>query len=103
MTVHVWAFYMNARRKNLTVSSIYQSTIFDKAKPAARRGRKAMDLAPRDSRAARTYRLRGVLLPGEETAVRGGTATGTPHPSISWKAAKPREHVGIMLLSEEEV
>jgi len=62
-----------------------------------------MDLVLRDSRAAKTYRLRGVLLPGEETAVRGGTETGTPHLSASREAAKPREDVGIMLLSEEEV
>ncbi len=83
--------------------SIHQSTIFDKAKPTARWGRKAMDLVLRDSQAAKTYRLRGVLLPGGETAVRGGTATGMPHLSASREVAKPGEHVEIMLLSEEEV
>jgi len=62
-----------------------------------------MDLILRDSRAAKTYRLRGVLLPGEETAVRGGTETGTPHLSTSREAENPREDVGIMLLFEEEV
>ena len=42
-------------------------------------------------------------MPGDETAVRGWTATGTPHPDASREAAKPREHVEIMLLCEEEV
>ncbi|MGO9313084.1 MAG: hypothetical protein ACLQBD_28235 [Syntrophobacteraceae bacterium] len=62
-----------------------------------------MDLILRDSRAAKTYRLRGVLLPGEETAVRGETATGTPHLSASREVVKPGEHKEIMLLFEEEV
>ena len=62
-----------------------------------------MGLVLRDSRAAITYRPRGVPLPGDETAVRGWTATGTPHPDASREAAKPREHVEIMLLCEEEV
>ncbi len=42
-------------------------------------------------------------MPGDETAVRGWTATGTPHPDASREAAKPREHIEIMLLYEEEV
>ena len=62
-----------------------------------------MGLVLRDSRAAITYRLGGVLLQGEETAVRGGTATGTPHLGASREAAKPGEHVEIMLLYEDEV
>jgi len=90
-------------RKNQTVHSIHQSTIFDKAKPIARWGRKAMDLVLGDSRAAKTYRLRDVLLPGGETAVRGGTATGMPHLSAGREVEKPGEHVEIMILYEEEV
>jgi hypothetical protein len=102
MTIHVWAFFIYPR-KNQTVHSIHQSTIFDKAKPIARWGRKVMGLVLRDSRAAKTYRLRGVLLPGEETAVRGGTATRTPHLRVIREVEKPGEHVEIMRLYEDEV
>ncbi len=83
--------------------SIHQSTIFDKAKPIARWGRKAMGLVYRDSRAAYIYRLRASGFLGEETAVRGGTAIGRPHLITIREVEKLREHVEIMLFYEEDV
>ena len=56
-----------------------------------------------DSRAVNAYRLRDFALSGEETAVRGGIATGRPHLIASTEVEKPREHVEIMRLYEEEV
>ena len=62
-----------------------------------------MGLVLRDSRAAITYRLRAVLLQDEETAVRGGTATVTPHLIASREVGKSGKHVEIMLLYKDEV
>ncbi len=62
-----------------------------------------MGLVSRDSRAARIYRVRAFGLPGAETAVRGGIATGRPHLIENREVEKPREHVEIILFYEEEV